>query len=223
VHEDDSLITISIGGNNVGFAAVLKYCLKHKFCEPHGYATVERDLAAVKPAISGVLGLLRDKASDARIVVVGYPNFLPASGGCTPAAGILSWFVHLSAANVKFIHQGIGKLDGAIAQAVRDRSNMVFVRPDVAVWKKHTICSSSPWFVRVDLTHALAHSAGSSIRPPRVSASWKGRCGRRSDSPRAARPLSASSGAISVGFHDRPPAAVRERRRGRLLCGPRPR
>jgi hypothetical protein len=87
------------------------------------------------------------------------PNFMPAHGDCRPSAGVLHYLIHMSAANVEFIHTGIEALDRDTAHLVQGRDNMVYVRPDVRTWGRHTICSRSPWFVPVDLTHALSHSA----------------------------------------------------------------
>jgi lysophospholipase L1-like esterase len=159
VHKDDSLITISIGGNDVGFAPVLKYCLKHADCSAHERPIVISDLEEVRRAIPPVLEELRDRAPDARIVVVGYPNFMPTSGACHPAAGVLHWLVHLTSANVEFIHAGIAALNRDTEHIVQGRANMAYVLPKESVWRHHTICGHSPWFVRVDLSHALTHSA----------------------------------------------------------------
>jgi lysophospholipase L1-like esterase len=159
VHKDDSLITISIGGNDVGFAPVLKYCLKHADCSAHERPIVIRDLEAVRRAIPPVLEALRNRAPAARIVVVGYPNFMPSSGDCHPAGGLLHWLLHMTSANVEFIHTGIAALNRDTEHIVQGRPNMAYVLPNESVWRHHTICGHSPWFVRVDLTHALSHSA----------------------------------------------------------------
>jgi hypothetical protein len=36
---------------------------------------------------------------------------------------------------------------------------MAYVLPNQSIWRHHTICGHSPWFVRIDLKHALSHSA----------------------------------------------------------------
>lgn len=159
VHENDSLITISIGGNDIGFAPVLTDCLQHPDCRAQEEPAVRRALATVTQEIPRVLDVLRNKASDARIVVVGYPNFMPATGGCRPSAGILHYLIHMSPANVEFIHTAIEALDRDTAHMVQGHANMTYVRPDPRVWRRHTICSRSSWFVKVDLSHALSHSA----------------------------------------------------------------
>jgi lysophospholipase L1-like esterase len=159
VHKDDSLITISIGGNDVGFAPVLTYCLKHADCSARERPIVIRDLEAVRSAIPPLLDELRARAPDARIVVVGYPNFMPTSGACRPAAGILHWLLKLSPANVEFIHTGVAALNRDTENLVQGRRNMAYVLPDESAWRQHTICGHSPWFVRVDLKNALSNAA----------------------------------------------------------------
>jgi len=156
--QDDTLVTVSIGGNDIGFAPVLKYCLKHKKCEHHEADVVARDLEKAEGNILNAYLAIRRQAPLAKIVVVGYPNFMPATGACHPSAGILHYLVELSAADVEFIHGGIEQLDSEIQSLTAGRQGFVFVRPDAGVWSKHTICENKrkSWFVPITLTDALS-------------------------------------------------------------------
>jgi lysophospholipase L1-like esterase len=153
--EPDTLVTISIGGNDIRFAPVLKYCLTHKDCVAHEKATVEEDLAKVKPALPKVLNAIRASTPRAKIIVLGYPNFMPASGPCRAVGGTLKYLFKMPADSVEFIHNKINELNADIHAATRKHSGVSYVGPDAEVWAKHTICGHSSWFVKVDLKHAL--------------------------------------------------------------------
>ena len=117
------------------------------------------DLQEVTHALPRMLAALRTAAPDARIVVVGYPNFMPTRGACHPAGGLLHWLLRISSPDVEFIHTAITALNRDTEHIVHGLPNMAYVLPNDAVWRHHTICGRTPWFVRIDLTHALSHSA----------------------------------------------------------------
>jgi lysophospholipase L1-like esterase len=166
VHPDTRLVTISIGGNDVGFGPVVKFCLTHKDCEAKERAVVRRDLATVEGKVAGVLDAIAAKAPKALIVLLGYPNFLPDKGACHPTAGVLHYLLGLSAANVKFLHDGIAELDQLLGDAAQGRTEVTYVRPDDAVWGPHTICSPhSSWFVKVNLNDAVQGHAVTFFHP----------------------------------------------------------
>ena len=166
VQPDTRLVTISIGGNDIGFAPVLTFCISHKDCATQERAIVDRDLASVKGKVAGVLDAITAKAPKASIVLVGYPNFLPESGACHPTAGVLHYLVGLSAANVRFLHGGIAKLDQILDETVQGRSNVTYVPPKETVWAPHTICSGrSSWFVKISLKDALEGHAVTFFHP----------------------------------------------------------
>ena len=93
---DDQLVLLTLGGDDMGFLNVLKECMKVSIRAPSGapcqayYTTGGTDqLAATVTSeaakIAGVLGAVRARAPRARVVVVGYPDLFPQSGGCWPA------------------------------------------------------------------------------------------------------------------------------------------
>ena len=166
VQPDTRLVTISIGGNDVGFAPVLTFCISHKDCESQEQATVAAKLAAVGGKVAAVLDAIAAKAPKALIVLLGYPNFLPGNGVCHPTAGVLHYLVGLSAANVKFLHSGIAKLDQILNDTVQGRPNVTYVQPKETVWARHTICSGrSSWFVKISLKDALKGRAVTFFHP----------------------------------------------------------
>jgi lysophospholipase L1-like esterase len=96
---DDRLVLLTLGGDDLGFLNVLKECVAQSFTRPWGspceahYTNGGTDQlaaagAAEGPKISQALAQIADRAPRARIVVVGYPDMFPQSGGCWPAVPI---------------------------------------------------------------------------------------------------------------------------------------
>jgi lysophospholipase L1-like esterase len=93
----DSIVTVTIGGNDVGFSTILKECVTLSVTSPFGspcrrhYTAGGTDqlaaaVAATGPKVAAVLQGIRSRAPRARILLVGYPDILPNAGhGCWPA------------------------------------------------------------------------------------------------------------------------------------------
>ena len=93
---DDSVVTLTIGGNDMGFAQILVTCGVLSLTNPWGapckahYTSggTDRIAAAINAEAPRVGALLREisaRAPHARVLVVGYPDILPATGhGCFP-------------------------------------------------------------------------------------------------------------------------------------------
>lgn len=100
VKPDTTLVTVSIGGNDVPFSEVVLLCgLKDLFvphgspCKDHyqrsGTDALTAKVLAVAPKVGAVLDGIRQRSPSARIVVVGYPTVIPDSGvGCWPVVPI---------------------------------------------------------------------------------------------------------------------------------------
>lgn len=98
---DTDLVTVSIGGNDIGFANIVLTCGRLSLTDPAGdpcrrqagaggsdvYA--ERILAAA-PKVAGVLRGIHDRAPNATVLLVGYLRILPPVRGCWPVVPIAS-------------------------------------------------------------------------------------------------------------------------------------
>ena len=93
---DDSVVTLTIGGDDIGFLGILETCAKLSVtdltgdpCQQH-YTAGGTDLLLAKinataPLVAAVLQGIHLRAPDARVLLVGYPDILPATGyGCFP-------------------------------------------------------------------------------------------------------------------------------------------
>ncbi|GGJ58690.1 lipase [Streptomyces brasiliensis] len=102
------LVTVTIGGNDIGFSTVLGTCAQLTAGNPAGspcqshYAGTGADqitdaVARTAPKVAQVLRGIHHRAPHARVVVVGYPDLFPEDGaGCTSskvplAAGDFAW------------------------------------------------------------------------------------------------------------------------------------
>ena len=96
---DDRIVLLTLGGDDVGFLNVLKECVLLSFTNPWGspcrahYTSGGTDqlaasVATEAPKVSQVLTAIAARAPHARIVVVGYPDMFPSSGGCWPGVPI---------------------------------------------------------------------------------------------------------------------------------------
>ena len=124
---DTSLVTFSIGGNDIGFAAVLTECVKATAISFYdgisgapptscSGSDVARDAEGRIPLTQARLTQLlqdaRTRAPQARIVVVGYPRFFPGDPGSATSM--------IQAADQRWINDKVGELNDALARSVQD-------------------------------------------------------------------------------------------------------
>jgi lysophospholipase L1-like esterase len=93
---DDSVVTLTIGGDDIGFPGILHTCamlsLEDLFghpCQRHyragGTDQLLAAISATAPKVAAVLRQIHARAPYARVLLVGYPDILPATGdGCWP-------------------------------------------------------------------------------------------------------------------------------------------
>lgn len=137
-----TLISITIGGNDVGFAPVMSTCviLPAGFCV-RAVHTAEAEIRSVLPGkLNELLAAVSARAPDARVVVMGYPEpyDLSASGSC----------IGLSTTDRTDLDQAAAQLDAQL-QAAADRYGDAFadVRP---AFGGHEICDSDSFLNSVD-------------------------------------------------------------------------
>ncbi|MFH8224587.1 SGNH/GDSL hydrolase family protein [Streptomyces sp. NPDC018057] len=119
------LVTVTIGGNDIGFSTVLGTCAKLSASDPAGapcrsYLTgqgsdqVSDAVARTAPKIADVLRGIHRRAPHARVVVVGYPDLFPDDGvGCTSAK------VPLAAGDFSYLRDKEKELNGMLARQAR--------------------------------------------------------------------------------------------------------
>lgn len=97
VSRDSSVVTVQIGGNDIGFGSIIATCAQVAAQDPagdpcrrhYGDQGVDRLTVAIvrtAPKVAQVLRAVHERAPRARVLVVGYPDLLPDDGsGCAPS------------------------------------------------------------------------------------------------------------------------------------------
>ncbi|MGA2925738.1 MAG: SGNH/GDSL hydrolase family protein, partial [Solirubrobacteraceae bacterium] len=119
----DTLVTVGIGGNDAGLIGVAETCIEIDLFHPFGSACKNHYTAsgsdpnvaaitATGPKLAAVLQGIHERAPEASVLIVGYPDGLPVNGGnCWP-------LVPLSSGDVAYINSLEQRLNGVIlAQA----------------------------------------------------------------------------------------------------------
>ena len=133
VPKDAGLVTVTAGGNDVGFSAVVGVCALASSDTACRFAVGLAKFVAVTEvpvALGLALAAIKHRAPHARIVVLGYPHLFEL-GSCTAAVP--------SASRRKAINDGADTLDGAISRtASAFGAQFVDVRPRFA---GHGLCA----------------------------------------------------------------------------------
>ncbi|MFE2495256.1 SGNH/GDSL hydrolase family protein [Streptomyces scopuliridis] len=135
------LVSISIGGNDAGFADVMTTCaLQSEATCLNRVAQARAFVDSTLPGnLNSVYTAIRSKAPSARVVVLGYPRFYQLNGTCV--AG-------LSEKERAAINGASDYLNAATAKRAADYG---FAFADVAgAFTGHEICSGSAWLHSVN-------------------------------------------------------------------------
>jgi lysophospholipase L1-like esterase len=94
---DTQIVTLQIGGNDIGFTSILENCATaNPFAHPcrdkyvvNGHDTLADKIAATAPKVATVLQGIHARSPGARVFVVNYAAILPETGsGCWPQVPI---------------------------------------------------------------------------------------------------------------------------------------
>jgi lysophospholipase L1-like esterase len=146
------LVTLGIGGNDMGFGGIVNTCVELGLqslgrghpCTDHFNAggvdeVVRRLEQEVAPALAAVLDGIRERSPGARLVVVGYPDPVPQDPGCFPV-------VPLARGDLPYLHQVARNLSATVEEQARaDGAEFVDLLPGSI---GHDICQLPPtkWY-----------------------------------------------------------------------------
>jgi lysophospholipase L1-like esterase len=154
VTPDTALVTLGIGGNDVGFSRTLYACAGLSLtaptgapCMKHFGATLERRVATTAPRIAAILRSVHDRAPRARVLVVGYLRILPPDTGCWPS-------VPAAAGDVPYLDRVERALNRMLADEAR-RGGAGFV-DSYRGGAGHDMCAPHRWVEGILITHAAA-------------------------------------------------------------------
>lgn len=138
-----TLISITIGGNDVGFSSIMQDCiLQGTTVCVNEINNAKADAKANLPGkLATVYNAIKSKAPNAHVVVLGYPEFYDLSKDC----------VGISQESRTAIDGGIDVLDSIIGTAAGKAG---FTYADVRnSFSGHEICDSGRWLHSVNFLH----------------------------------------------------------------------
>lgn len=143
-------VTLSAGGNDVGFARVLTTCATPWWLADCG-AAVDRAQAVIRDLLPGMLRRLyaavRARAPRAKVVVTGYPRIF-SGVDCDPG----TWF---SRREQQRLNRTADLLDARLARAARD-AGFVFASPGRR-FRGHAVCDRPAWLNGLSLPLAESY------------------------------------------------------------------
>lgn len=138
VTPDTALVTITIGGNDIGLVGGLYggSCRQRgeANCAPQSTPT-ERDYAALKASMTGMVATIRERAPKARVVLVEYPTILPPTGACAAAP--------LSDADADAARAKAARLLAITREAAAASGAIVITTSEFS--RGHDACAAEPW------------------------------------------------------------------------------
>jgi lysophospholipase L1-like esterase len=146
LNSSTTLVSISIGGNDVGFAGVMEDCVLYgtSTCVSEVNAAENTAQTQLPGWLDTTYNGIRARAPYAKVVVVDYPRFYHDLWYCPG----------LSSTSRNKINEGADVLDGVIQQAAsRHAFGFADVRPLFA--SGHEICDSSSWLHSVDWNNVV--------------------------------------------------------------------
>ncbi len=170
-----SLVTLTFGGNDLGFGPIIKDCVnvgasqwwngtplnELTTCEQKDSAAFQTDLATLtSPSSSGglpqIYARIKALAPNADVVVLGYPRLFTGttsdnSGRCIRNGWILN-------TDQDWLNNVADQIDNAI-QTAASNAGFHYIST-TAAFTSHELCSSSPWFTGILDPNALDKLAG---------------------------------------------------------------
>ena len=141
------LVTVGIGGNDFNlFGTMIGTCAQLRSSDPHGAPCeakftqgggadlLTQELHQIRGHVAAIVAGIRDRAPHARVVVVGYPQIVPAHGTCSS--------LPLATGDYAFARRINEGLATALQQGARNADAYVDVFKASA---GHDICSRHPW------------------------------------------------------------------------------
>jgi lysophospholipase L1-like esterase len=131
-----TLVTITIGGNDAGFASVMTSCRFGSTTDCESAVNESRAFATgtLPGRLDATYAAIRNRAPNARLVVLGYPRLFE-----TTYCGLLG----MSSYKRTILNQAADVLDGVIAgRAAATGATFVDTRPFFA---GHGVCAADPW------------------------------------------------------------------------------
>jgi lysophospholipase L1-like esterase len=132
-----ALVTITIGGNDVGFSNVIIECAAYYFWCGEAIEEADWKIANELPGkLETTYKDIRAKATTAHVIVLGYPHLFTKEGKTCNGN-------FLTSGNEKKMNESADKLD-AVIKGRAEYHGFTYVDPRAA-FEPHEVCSSEEW------------------------------------------------------------------------------
>lgn len=136
----NTLITITIGGNDIGFSSELTKCITSIFSCTSDQNAISQKITALQPRLVQIYQELRTAAPGADIIIVGYPLLVadPSIADChNPIV-----YTGLSAAEMRMIRTLATQLDNTIAAAASQIGVSSATQQVIQAFAGHEACTA---------------------------------------------------------------------------------
>ena len=145
---DTRLVTLTDGGNDVGFAQVLAACVTSWSCPISVGSILDSKIAGIEPALATAYKGIATLAPSATILVMGYPRFFPMTPPAFCYTGI-GPFTFIGA-QMSWMNGEIQKLDTRIQAAVTAAQqagykNVWYATGSYDAFTGHELCTAQPY------------------------------------------------------------------------------
>jgi hypothetical protein len=147
-----NLVTMTIGGNDIGFANLIQQCTVAD-CTKTLTTTTATLSSTLGPALDIAFSDVRGAAPNAMVIVLGYPHVF-STVGCFGTLGITS-------TEEKDANALADAMDGVLS-SYATKYSFVY-KSAILPWTGHAVCSSSPWLNGLNL-----FNTGESYHPTRA-------------------------------------------------------
>jgi lysophospholipase L1-like esterase len=151
--EKTGWVTLTVGGNDAGWSKTLQACLlgNDETCKSSVSTAVSAAQSALPAELDALYKMIRDRAPNAKVYVLGYPHLVAAPG----AAGVSC--EALTDPRRKALNEGADSLDELIkGRAAAAGFTFVDVRK---AFEGHEACTKEPWI------HGLRDNLSESYHP----------------------------------------------------------
>ena len=156
LNENTTLVTLTIGRNDIGFADVLEQCVVHgvqgassscaNIVQDDGFTTLQQTtnlkLAALDDRVLGVLSDIQTAAPNASILLLGYPPMFHAGTTCLGMASIEQFWLNDVSLN-------LNETLRVIAGDAHSTAHPVFWGDPTNAYYDHAVCAADPAITRL--------------------------------------------------------------------------
>lgn len=156
------VITITIGGNDMGFSKLIRRCVRGN-CAPRSLRDpVDATIAEVGRRLPGVYHEVKKAAPHATVIVSGYPRLFPRSRDLKDAGGNCAAWKRISAREVDYLNDKLQSANAVIAAAAK-KAEVEFVDVTDAFDGRELRCTGPSYMNRLRILPLETFSA--SIHP----------------------------------------------------------